>query len=236
MNSIPNHLIVQSRCHAAAHSKGQLPFKGLLQQIEDLVSFGSARKVCDARCATIVLSISLSRRKTVVDDDSSLGVTLTDHIFINIHLHAALWLVASHMSKDGGTNRAFSPMFLADHHEQAMFMVFVRAPQHQNILIFILKALLVNLPNHKLLKADHAFFLLHLAARQGELDCMEIADLEDIVIFAANTAVLLVDHRDNKLGNLEQKILLIYRVLSIENHLFLVWTGLLHVVTYLLFA
>ena len=82
-------------------------------------------------------------------------------------------------------------------------MVFVRTPQHQNILIFILKALLVNLPYHELLKADHAFLLLHLTARQGELDCMVIADLEDIVIFAANTGVLLVDHRNNKLGNLE---------------------------------
>ena len=79
----------------------------------------------------------------------------------------------------------------------------MRTPQHQNILILILKALLVYFSYDKLFKADHALLFFHLAFTQCELYRMEVANLKYIVILATNASVLLIYHGNNELSNFE---------------------------------
>lgn len=169
MNSIPYNLIIQSSCHWSTHCKGQFPIKALLQQLQHLMAFRCIWQITNSRCARVMLSIPLSAVHLIVDNYCAFLLSLAGHILIDSDWHFTLWLITGHFPENCGANWAFGPLLLADHAEQTLLMVPMRAIQHEDILIWICCTFLLDIFDLKLFQAYHTLLVLHLAFAEYKL-------------------------------------------------------------------
>ena len=135
MDAVPNHHVILSSGHTPSHCKDQLPVKGFPQEIKDLPTLLSVGKIGRPVSATEMLAISLAILHVIVNDDGASIVTLAPGVLIHIVRHGTVGLIPCHAAKDGHANGAFGPFLVADQLEQAVLMILVRAPQHEDVVI-----------------------------------------------------------------------------------------------------
>ena len=162
MNSIPNHLIIQSCCHTPSNCKDQFSVECLSQQFKHLPTLFSIWKVGCSSCSLKRLTISDSRFHAISDDDSTSRISITFEFLIYIMIHGSIGLITSHMSKDDGADGTFSPHFISNKLQETMFMILMRTSQHKNIIIKLFRQLLFHIFNNIFFKTYHTFFFFHL--------------------------------------------------------------------------
>lgn len=114
MNSVPNYLVLPSRCYTASNCEDKLPIKCFFEELEHLVPLLVVWKIpCSVRPWEVDVP-SFARVHTVIDNDgANIRVPIATHQLVDDPGHRPWGLVTSHLSVDGGANRAFNPVLLS---------------------------------------------------------------------------------------------------------------------------
>lgn len=235
MNSIPYYLVVQSSGHTPSNCKYQFSIEGLFQKLKHLPSLRSAGKVRNSCCPMKLYSTSLAWSDFIGDYNGSFGMAWACRIIIFLNSHGSIWLISGHMPKNSGANWTLGPFFFSNHGNEAIFVIFMRATKHEDVIIVFHGILLLNIFNDIFLQTDHTLLILHFALSKRELYGGEIGNFKDIMVFFLFKFILLVHERDNKLDNLKEGIVLFDGVFVIESDYLLGGADLLHEELYFLF-
>lgn len=181
-----------------------------------------------------MLSIPLSTMHPILNNDGPFLFTLANHVLIYPHIHLSIRLISSHLPKYCRADRALRPLLLSNHTQQTLPVILMGAVKHEYILIWVCRALLLEIPNLKLLKANHALFILHLTLSQYELQRREESEWESHLRSAG--LMLLLDKVGEILNDVEilrdwsqfvfasESDLLKFR--GLLNHFEILWRGL----------
>lgn len=198
MDAVPNDLVVQPSRHASTHSEDEFPLEGLLEEFKHLIALGRVRQVPGSRSTGIGFAVPGAGVHVVINDDGAFGVAGTLEVLIARDGDFAVGLVAGHVAEDGGADGAFGPLFAADHLQEADFVELVRAAEHEDVVVELLEALLLDGLDDVLLETDHALLVLHVGLAEGELDGVEVGYLEDVVVLLLLELILAIDLVDEK--------------------------------------